>query len=152
MIPKFEDGVLPAGVHTCTVEELAERFGRFERSDRRPRLTEALKRYKKDVRSFGIADALIIDGSFVTAKAEPNDVDVILILRTDLNPIADVPPAEYNVRSVRIVKRNYGLDVRLVVKDSAAYTRALGFFSLLRLDDPSMPSKRRSKGLLRIEL
>ena len=79
-------------------------------------------------------------------------MDLILILRTDLNQKADVTPAEYNVRASRIVKKNYGLDVLVFVKDSTAYTQALRFFSGLRLDDSSVTTNRRTKGLLRIEL
>jgi hypothetical protein len=39
MIPSFDqNGNLPEGIHDCTIEEAAERFGAFQRSDRRPQL------------------------------------------------------------------------------------------------------------------
>src|SRR5437773_328172 len=84
LIPDFIDGVLPNGVHVCTLEEVVQQFGRFQSSDRRLRLTEALKRYVKEVRALGIATALIIDGSYVTMKAKPSDIDMILILRPNV--------------------------------------------------------------------
>lgn len=44
-IPEFdEDGVLPEGVHDCTLDEVRERFCRFAGSDRRATLCRALLR------------------------------------------------------------------------------------------------------------
>jgi len=38
-IPPFnEHGWLPDGIHDCTLEEVAERCGTFQSSDRRPEL------------------------------------------------------------------------------------------------------------------
>jgi len=33
-----EDGLLPEGIHEASLEEVRERFGRFQRTDRRPDL------------------------------------------------------------------------------------------------------------------
>lgn len=54
MIPQLQDGVLPEGVHLCTLEEVKEVFGQFRRSDRRPQLTETLTRYVWDARNSGV--------------------------------------------------------------------------------------------------
>jgi hypothetical protein len=36
MIPPFnQDGYLPEGIYDCTMDETAERFGGFQKSDRR---------------------------------------------------------------------------------------------------------------------
>ena len=152
VIPDFIDGVLPDGIHTCTLEEVAGRFGRFQGSDRRPKLTNALKRYVAEVQALGVASALIIDGSYVTIKARPNDIDIILVLRENLDLDREAVPAEYNVRSMRMVKRKHGFDVRAVAPDSQEYTTSLEFFSRVRRDDPEVRTNRTRKGLLRIEL
>ena len=43
--------------------------------------------------------ALIVDGSYVTSKEEPNDIDLIIALRTDFEPAGELRPFEYNVLS-----------------------------------------------------
>jgi hypothetical protein len=122
------------------------------RSDRRPRFAEALRRYIGDARSAGIAVAVLVDGSYVTAKAEPSDVDLILVLRADFDLSAEMRPMEYNVQSKRAVRKQYGLDVLLAVEGSEAYDKYVRFFSRIRQDDPEQQTIRPAKGLLRVEL
>ena len=57
MIPEINDGVLPAGIHTCIMQEVENIFGRFNQTDKRPPLTESLGRYITDARNSGIASA-----------------------------------------------------------------------------------------------
>jgi hypothetical protein len=66
LIPQLIDGVLPIGIHLCTFDELANVFGRFNRTDKRPLLTEKLRRYIADARNSGVANAIILDGSYIT--------------------------------------------------------------------------------------
>ena len=61
---------------------------------------------------------VIVDGSFVTAKEEPNDIDLILVLDKDNDFSADLSPYEYNVVSKRRVKKRYPFDV-LVAREGA---------------------------------
>ncbi len=72
MIPDFTaDGLLPEGVHPATLEEVLERFGGNER--RNQLLTgfiEALRR----LRAAGCR-RVYVNGSFVTSKERPNDID-----------------------------------------------------------------------------
>ena len=73
MIPPFnEHGELPPGVHEATFAEFAERFG-F--SDRRRRLLAQLKPVLQVLKSAGVKWAYV-DGSFVTTKKDPGDIDV----------------------------------------------------------------------------
>ncbi len=73
MIPQFTaDGLLPEGVHPATLEELSERFGGNEwRRQSLQGLNEALRL----LRAAGCR-RVYINGSFVTAKERPNDIDV----------------------------------------------------------------------------
>ena len=152
LIPDFIDGVLPDGVHTCTLEEVAERFGRFQGSDQRPKLTEALKRYIKEVRSLGVATAVIIDGSYVTIKVQPSDIDMILVLRENVARRQEVAPTEYNVQSKGMVKKLYGFDIRSAAPDDPDYVDYLEWFLQVRPDDPGVRTSRKTKGVLRIDL
>jgi hypothetical protein len=101
MIPELRDGVLPEGIHLCTLEEVKEIFGQFRGSDRRPQLTERLTRYVQDARSSGVVSAIVIDGSYVTAKEKPGDIDLIVALRPGLDLTTEMRPMEYNIQSKR---------------------------------------------------
>jgi hypothetical protein len=94
----------------------------------------------------------VIDGSYVTGKAEPNDVDIILVLRSDFDLGSELRPMEYNIQSKRAVKRQYGFDVLPAIEGTEVYEEYLRLFSQVRLDDPEQTTTRTTKELLRIEL
>src|SRR4051794_27825639 len=106
-----EDGTLPPGVHPCTLEEVKDRFGRFRGSDRRSHLYRQLVEYVAQARSTGEVRALIIDGSFVTGKAEPGDIDIIVVISRDLLSEPGLSPRVYNVVSKRRVRKRFELDL-----------------------------------------
>ncbi len=152
VIPALSDGVLPEGVYRCTIEEVDATFGRFQRSDRRIRLTENLRRFVEDVRRVDVVAAVVINGSYVTAKAEPNDIDVVLALRPEVDLSQELRTFENNIQSKRMVRKLYGFDVRVALDGSELYQKHLDFFSQVRPDDPEQSAQRTHKGLLRIEL
>ncbi len=81
MIPAFEDnGYLPPGIHRATLDEIEARFG--TESELRRAQFESLTWPIDLVRRAGI-QRLIIDGSFVTERFEPNDIDCILLVALD---------------------------------------------------------------------
>lgn len=81
MIPEFnDDGYLPPGVHQATLEEIAGRLGR--EPELRQAQTESL-RWLLDLSKRVGARRLLIGGSFVTDKWEPNDVDCVLLAGSD---------------------------------------------------------------------
>ena len=88
--PLKEDGYLPPGLHRCTFEELAERFGHGS-PEREVEIRE-LRQLVEWARRAGIR-RLIVNGSFVTAKRAPNDVDVV-ILPGDEYPRGEPPASE----------------------------------------------------------
>src|SRR5258708_36427447 len=104
-------GLLPPGVHVCTAEEIAGKFGGFQGGEQRPRLMEKLMAFVAEARSSGIVRALLVDGSFVTAKPAPNDMDLVVIVSETHDFSADLRPLEYNVVSKRRVQRRYGFDI-----------------------------------------
>jgi hypothetical protein len=90
-----EEGFLPAGVHDCSLAEIGDRFGRFQGSDRRCRLFEKLDAYVSETGRIGLIAELVVDGSFVTGKPEPNDVDLVIALDPGIALGADFPPCQY---------------------------------------------------------
>jgi hypothetical protein len=100
-IPDFrEDGWLPVGHHTATWEEVSERFDGTA-GGRRAILTERLLKLRDDLRACGVSGIIVLDGSYISAKLEPGDFDLLLIapadiqVRKDTNPsLADILDAE----------------------------------------------------------
>ncbi len=80
-IPPFrDDGFLPEGIWTCQEAEATFRFGGSSR--RRRRLVLRLRRWVELGRLVG-ARRVLLDGSFVTAKLNPDDIDAVIDLPTD---------------------------------------------------------------------
>ena len=78
MIPAFDDeGYLPPGIHMATVQEISARFGR--ESELRRVQMESLLWLVELARRAG-AQRIVVNGSFVTDKLEPNDVDCVLLV------------------------------------------------------------------------
>lgn len=77
-IPEFHaDGYLPEGLFLASDAEVIFRFGSSTR--RRRRLVLRLRRWLELARDVG-GRRLLVDGSFVTAKEEPDDIDAVLLL------------------------------------------------------------------------
>src|SRR6266581_446654 len=81
MIPEFnDDGYLPPGIHQATMEEIAARFG--QESEIRQVQMESLRWLVDLARRAGV-QRIVVNGSFVTDKLEPNDVDCVLLIGVD---------------------------------------------------------------------
>jgi hypothetical protein len=81
MIPHYnDDGYLPPGIHPATLEETAARFG--QDSEIRQAQTKSLRWLVDLARKAGV-QRIVVNGSFVTEKLEPNDVDCVLLIGPD---------------------------------------------------------------------
>ena len=90
MIPDFdENGYLPPGIHVATLADIEVRFG-TETEVRRVEF-ESLTWFLQALEG-SFARRIVINGSFVTAAKEPNDVDVAVLL--DDNTISLLPELE----------------------------------------------------------
>lgn len=80
-IPPFrQDGCLPEGLYAVTLDEVRVRFG--STSDRRRELMTCIEEWIEMARDIQ-ALRLLLDGSFVTEKDSPNDVDAVMLLPMD---------------------------------------------------------------------
>ena len=78
MIPPYDEhGYLPPGVHLASLDEVADRFG-MESEIRRVQI-DSLRWLIDLCRRAGI-ERLVINGSFTTDIAEPNDVDCVVLM------------------------------------------------------------------------
>lgn len=108
-IPDFDaSGNLPPGVYEVGVSEIEDRLAW---TPRRRRLSDGLKRAVANLAAAGVK-RIWIDGSFVTAKDNPNDVDGCW----EYHPSVDVEvldPAFLDISPPRqAMKTKYGVELR----------------------------------------
>jgi hypothetical protein len=78
MIPPLDNqGYLPPGIHRATVPEIEARFGR--ESELRRVQMESLGWLIELAQRAGVR-RIVVNGSFVTDKLEPNDIDCVLLV------------------------------------------------------------------------
>ena len=136
-----EHGYLPPGIHDASFDDLLDRFGQ---SAQRIALLQQLSQYLVELQRWPLSQVILVDGSFVTDAPEPNDIDLVLVLRDDYDLSQSVSPFEYNLRSRRRVQQTYGLDLFVVRPQSVDYDRFVEFFSQVR----NQPGQ--TKGIVRV--
>lgn len=110
MIPGFtEEGLLPPGVHETDLEELKEKMGW---SRKRRELLGGLEEALEVMAAVGVVRAYL-DGSFVTDKDRPNDIDGCYDLSEDVTEeelwrLAPIFPPNPTNRAE--TKRRFGVD------------------------------------------
>ena len=147
-IPEFrDDGWLPEGHWTATWEEIGARFG-GEPGSKRRLLMERLREWRTALRGFQISGTLILDGSFVSAKERPGDIDAIFVSDVEsMEVIATEPMAAHLLSHVRMKDSGFGdlfYFTETAVHDFPAFCRLDGF------DADSRTGK--SKGVLRVRI
>jgi len=87
-------GELPEGVHQATMDEVLTQFGGS--TPQRQAVTARLQRIFQLARATGKLARLVIFGSYVTSKPDPNDVDVVLVMDDSF----DLPACDAETRSL----------------------------------------------------
>lgn len=83
-LPEFdENGDLPPGVHPASFAEILDRFGHG--SIQRSAVSDRLNRVYQHAIATGKLARFVVFGSYVTAKAEPNDVDIVMIMKDEFD-------------------------------------------------------------------
>ena len=131
MVPTFRpDGYLPEGVHSASEAEVTFRFG----SDgaQRRRLVVRVRRWIELARQVR-APRLLIDGSFVTAKPDPNDVDAVVLLPRDfLRQVESGADAALELEQMLLTRHPQEI---FAAEDEADRLEWVGFFSRTRETD-----------------
>lgn len=142
MIPDFQsDGYLPEGLHLATESEVTFRFGASSR--RRRRLVLRLRRWLALARATR-ASRFLVDGSFVTAKLAPNDIDTVVLVAPDFErQVANGIPAALELEAMLLDRTPEEI---FAAEDALDWDEWVEFFSRTREADG------RRKGLVEIEL
>jgi hypothetical protein len=83
-LPPFNSqGDLPEGLHRASLAEVLGRFG--QGSEARQAAPVTLRRIHGLATATGKLGRFVIFGSYVTAKPEPRDVDVALVMKDDFS-------------------------------------------------------------------
>ena len=141
-IPPFRsDGYLPEGLYVASEAEVTFRFGAS--SPRRRRLALRLRRLIELVRQVG-GQRLLLDGSFVTAKEQPNDIDAVILLPADFEQqVEQGVESALELEEMLLTRRPEEI---FAAEDEADWNDWVEFFSRTREADG------RRKGLVEIEL
>lgn len=142
MIAEFRaDGYLPEGLHIATEPEVTFRFGTL--GSRRRRLVFRLRRWIELARRVG-ARRLLVDGSFVTSKPEPVDVDAVVLLPAEFEALVRRgSPHALELEQILLTRQPEEL---FAAEDDADWDEWVEFFSRTRENDG------RRKGLVEIAL
>jgi len=134
MLPAFDDfGNLPPGVHRCPIDELVSRFG--SGSEERETEINELLHFIDAARKAGVR-RLMVNGSFVTGKLSPNDVDVVIL------PGPDYPRQSRELESNELIWPF--LQIIVAADDADFESWAVKQFSTDR--------RRRAKGVVEVIL
>lgn len=141
-IPPFRtEGYLPEGVYVCSEAEVIFRFGSSSR--RRRRLVLRLRRWLELGRQVG-AQRLLVDGSFVTAKEDPQDIDTVIMLPQDFTQqLAQEYAPALELEEMLLTRRPEEI---FAAEDEADWEEWVDFFRQTREPDG------RHKGLVEIRL
>jgi hypothetical protein len=108
-IPDFNaSGDLPPGVHRATLGEILGHFGAG--SDQRSACTRRLAHIYELARRTEHLERFVVFGSYVTAKTNPNDVDVVLVL-DDAFRLESCPMEARGLFDHAVAQARYGASV-----------------------------------------
>lgn len=95
-IPAFnDDGNLPEGVYDCTEASIEEAFvSRFPESTVRSELYSGFRSLRTLARNASTPATQWVDGSFVTTKQDPDDIDVLSFV--DYDTLTRLPRDKYD--------------------------------------------------------
>lgn len=111
--PTDYEPLLPRGFHVVTLETLRALCVTPFESQSRPRLMTALESLHDRIAAVGVPAELWINGSFLVADPEPNDIDAALVLPYYIRSSGSPAVAEL-LKWLREESRQQGLDVYLL--------------------------------------
>ena len=152
-LPKFTYyGLLPEGVHDCKFEELEELLAT---NPQRSTLWLRLVEFVKWVRSTEQFTCVYINGGFITDKADPEDIDVILQTRASFGPEAFLAMEPFFAEGLDVIFAKYSVHLHFWCEGfPTGVSDFRRFFQYLRPQDaaPRGLKEGARKGIVRVEL
>jgi len=105
--PLVPTGFLPPGIHAASLREVTERFGAG--SEARKRQCGLLREVVEAARPYPTIKRVLLWGSFVTAKAEPADLDYSIVVGVT-HPQVRIAPPHRRFFVAADARRYYGVD------------------------------------------
>ena len=102
--------------------------------------------YLQEAKNYPAIEGILLDGSFVTEGAEPNDIDLVLIVKGEHDFRAELPVGFYNLLAQNLVRRRYNFDIVVVKNGTQSMKEAVEFFQQVR----HRPDLR--KGIVRLKV
>jgi hypothetical protein len=136
-----ENGLLPPGLYLAETSEIERRFGKS--SQQRKALFRRFQNFVELAQYCG-ALRILVNGSFVTAKPEPNDVDVVIWLGKNFHELL----LKKDMRALLLQKMFYKRqpEEAFFVSDQEGWDKWVTFFSIFK-QNPEL-----QKGLIEVEL
>jgi hypothetical protein len=126
MLPSLNTaGDLPDGIHTADWHEIKEHFGRD--SAIRERTFSRLQHLHTIAESTGKLTGFFIFGRFVSAKPDPRDVDVVLVMDSDFR-VEDSPRECRTLFSHADAETRYGASIFWIRDGMLTDAMKAGFF------------------------
>lgn len=140
--------ILPPGIHDVEPSELDNHFlSEFDGSRTRRALIDGFHQYIEALKKYAVRFEIWLDGSFVTSKEDPNDIDLVVFApASELNALS--PDDQNRLRALfdrPSCRKAFGCDVLFSVAENdnmRSYWR--GWYGFDRHEQP--------KGIARVTL
>ena len=145
-IPDFDEyGLLPAGAHDCSAQEIANKFGW------NPHRQTLVRRFcdflAHEIRP-AFSEPVYVNGSFVTDKEAPEDVDVVLDLRQAAET-RQLSGIKFMARERERLHTQYGVDFWVNLSGTNDFTDFFRYLGTKTARYKGLDARHR-KGILRI--
>jgi hypothetical protein len=138
------DPILPAGIHCMTLEEFRFKFvDQFSYSTRRRLIFDKFSQFLDKVLSVKFVTELWLNGSFITEKPEPGDIDVVAFYDESKSNRLDDSFRDF-LRDIEFIQLNFLTDIRFSSNNENWKSYWRGWYGFSRDQKP--------KGFVRLKL
>ena len=153
LLPAFNyHGFLPEGIHDTTFEIMSERF---VINPHRAQLWERLHEFLDWATTVSSFSHAYIDGGFITNKAMPEDIDLILQTTAPYGPAAFTAMEPFFAKGMDLIHERYGVHLHFWCEGfPGGLSDFRRFFQYLRPQDAAPLGLREGarKGIVRVAL
>lgn len=149
MLPNFtEYGMLPKGLHDCTIQQAKERFCC---NSHRSSLWAGLESALGLMKASGLPQScpILLDGSFTTSKDIPSDIELAFDARSINDEAALFRICKFFHMNHHSMKKNFSVDAYPCLAGFSDFSAYFQYIKEDVLQSQSIPANTR-KGILRV--